>query len=735
MWNHAGKSRLIRKLGLIVLALFLAFQFVGADPPHAIADRDEAHASENQGRHGDRGRDSSDNGRRPHGNDNSAGGQGVSQTDGPDSAGKGNTGGKPGKSDPDDRPDRNNGRPEDSPGPGEDKDKDSPEQVKEPDSEANDGDSEADKSEATDQPQDIEDNDEPPNNDNSDESEADESEDDEAGEDVEDSDDAQPSDTGSGVTIGAEGESNEDQDSTPAPNDPEDTADDGETSDEQAEQPEAEQPDDTDEGDDNGDTPTPNDPEDTGGEGAASDEQTEQPDADQPDADQPDATEEGNDNVDTPAPNEPEDTGGEGDTSDVQADQPDADQPDATEEGDDNVDAPAPNEPEGDDDEAATGASTEGVLLSQSNNPEFLCTWVLPDMQPDNGGDSGRDEDIQYDTSDAARMGDDDMEKRADPCSLNSDKRLTTPENASDLIQVRPVPGDKHGERIVQVWGALGGDTDAEVSWQVLYPDDTEKAQLLPQRIGGDAQTRIEECRQLGDANTVASMFRAAVSTGQLTANAVDDANFGLLAGCEEDLIGLYQASFSISSEEPCGQYTILGEAMKGDGKSEISGTIDVLCFWYLEIDFDNVDWGRLTPGHAKHVSGNLEWEPKDEALPTIRNLGNHGLGVGVSFSPMQRVDEDGKPVSDDGGLIEQFGACFGDSDDAMECLKDIPASTNALFDDSPDRVLCASQPGRLDLSLHVPETLTEGRYAGRVYVLARSVHGVCETDQEHDSD
>jgi hypothetical protein len=163
------------------------------------------------------------------------------------------------------------------------------------------------------------------------------------------------------------------------------------------------------------------------------------------------------------------------------------------------------------------------------------------------------------------------------------------------------------------------------------------------------------------------------------------------------------------------------------------SNFIDVICYIHLNLDFNSVNWGQITPGRTKVLSGNLIFSP-DDGAPTVHNGANRGLGVSVHFSEMLQVDADGNPI-DGAKAINRFDACFGKSPSTIQCIGQPPdnpilASQVTAFDDAPQRVLCANDNGKLDLSIHPDSSLPAGTHAGREEVIARAVPLLCPKDR-----
>jgi hypothetical protein len=218
-------------------------------------------------------------------------------------------------------------------------------------------------------------------------------------------------------------------------------------------------------------------------------------------------------------------------------------------------------------------------------------------------------------------------------------------------------------------------------------------------------------------------MFEAAVGTHQLGGSVVDDAADGLAAGCQRGDVDLFYGTFAVSNQDPCGEYRVQTRATAHGAQVVLTTYLDVICFQYVQVDFAQVDWGVVTPGSPSVLLGDLTFGGPGNR-PTLRNGGNDGLGVAISFAPAVRMDAAGHAIPG-GGEIAEFGACLGRSATTLQCIDRIGAG-QVSFDGQRERVLCANETGRLDLYAYPPPGLTDGRYVGSVSVMGRSVPNVC---------
>ena len=374
---------------------------------------------------------------------------------------------------------------------------------------------------------------------------------------------------------------------------------------------------------------------------------------------------------------------------------------------------------------------TRAEVTSNNTPPVIECKWELPDMQPGIVGNEFPEAEKQYGTVSNAHQHDDDMATGPDvspACGGPPDTLPTQPDGVRSMIQVRPMPDDQPEERRVQLWMAVdhpnGISNISDVFWKVFHPDGSFKVQVHG--------TKVEpaDCASLGSSTETGKMFESAVHTGQVSAAAVDDLNKGLVAKCQQSEKAIYYAQFSISKEQPCGEYRVEASAVASGAETVLTNYIDVTCFYFMQTDFCDVDWGTVTPGLTDIVSGDLLWNPECDTAPTVRNVGNHGMGLSINFDQMVQVGPDGLPIPG-GKTIDDFDACFGKTPATIQCIDPIPASVTVPFDNDPARVLCSNEDGKLDLSIHPPSTLPAGDYAGGVDLWARAVHDICPTDQE----
>lgn len=410
--------------------------------------------------------------------------------------------------------------------------------------------------------------------------------------------------------------------------------------------------------------------------------------------------------------------------------------------------------------------NTNAVISGVGVAPVIECKWELPDMQSGFTDGTFPDGRIQYQlnaTPTGAHVHDDDMSPSAGPslspaCTLPAGVGAPsmpghmipagtpgagTPSASAvhKMIQVVPNPQNTPEPRRIQLWMAVdnpnGISAIADVFWKIYHPNGTLKVQVhgTPVPVLG---CDPDSTGSLGDAAAVGKMFEAAVDTGQLSAAAVNDPARGMVVKCLESEKRIYYNYFDLHKEQACGEYRIDATAVGATGATDtLTNYIDVECVFYLKIDFNTVNWAGIAPGYADVVSGDLVWDVPPDNAPTVRNVGNTGMGLAVLFTPMvgqQNFDKE----------ITTFDACFGKDALHLQCIgRDpdppappqpwnyIPAGAVTPFDNDPNRVLCSDQDGKLDLSIHPPYGLPADTYLGTLTVIGRLVPDVCEVDQE----
>ena len=376
-------------------------------------------------------------------------------------------------------------------------------------------------------------------------------------------------------------------------------------------------------------------------------------------------------------------------------------------------------------------------------------------------------------------------------------------------ITVMPIPHEDPDsdvpQRWIQLWAALDHTTGVElignVYWRVYHPDGSSKIQVHGTRIGdpdgrytdgpiyiyngagqivgcclpgtdedndvqfgtvNSASRLFDECEGLGTSSLEGSMFHAAGNvahaTGQIENATIDDIPDGLVYKCTQAEKAIYYAKFTVDKDQPCGRYRIEAYAVDSNTRFApvMTNYIDIVCFTYMNLDFNGLAWGDLINGTSNKINGDNVWDanPNEAASAdhpgTIHNGGNHPMGIHLKYSEM---------TTSDGKIIDKFDACFAREFAALVCWgtsttlsgefpEDIiqadewvgfgdpsyidPVGSNDTngLEVLSDRwkggwaqVLCANDTGKIDFSVW-PRTFQEqGSYTGTVTIHSHSVH------------
>jgi hypothetical protein len=379
---------------------------------------------------------------------------------------------------------------------------------------------------------------------------------------------------------------------------------------------------------------------------------------------------------------------------------------------------------------------THAVVGTSGNPPNIECKWELPDMDSAVPG-------IQY-TKAPGHIHDDDMSVVPDadnnssngiqvPCAGPPDSNPSMPDGVMHMIQVKPNLENLPEERRIQLWAGvdspIGIDSIIDVYWDIYHPDGTHKVQVHAIGENADPLTagRVTDvdgnCTAFGSgaSGSDGDMFEAAVHTGQMTAAAADDVNKGMIARCQQHEKALFYAEFQLSKDQMCGPYRVVLTVNSTGGTATMTNTIDIICVQAIKIDFNVVDWANITPGLKDVVSGDLIWDVPPDNHPTVKNIGNDGMGLKLHFSEMTG------PLK---GKITLFDAKFGRDPAHLQDIDPIEASHWVEFDADPWRVLCANEIGKLDLSIHPPDPLVPDTYEGTLDICGVPRPDECEGNQ-----
>ena len=362
-------------------------------------------------------------------------------------------------------------------------------------------------------------------------------------------------------------------------------------------------------------------------------------------------------------------------------------------------------------DDVSTGAEIGG---GDDFAPEIVCKWELPDMNSFEPG-------MQYDDDD------DPSWDAGYPCN-GVDPELVY-NQGHIVIQVRANPHDLPEERVIELWSAVRGsnsvsDVDS-VFWDVYHPAIGPWGETpIPYADGSfKVQAHGYEAGPPQDYGAFfdnglyyvygGSMWAAAYETGQIAGDTIQSQQ-GLIARAAQNDIILFKSYFTLSKHQPCGPYDVYNYATFLGQTTTIHNQIWVECFTHLKTDFDNVNWGSITPGGVDWVYGDLYFDHQGNSpYPTVGNIGSGGMNVAIEFSDMIR-EEDQDP--DTIKRITDFDAAFGINPDYLSYVFGLGGEV-LEFGPGYHQYLCANEVGKLDLSIHPPIGLPAGNYVGDLTV------------------
>lgn len=387
---------------------------------------------------------------------------------------------------------------------------------------------------------------------------------------------------------------------------------------------------------------------------------------------------------------------------------------------------------------------TEVNITSTGNPPSIECAWALPDMSSTDTATPA----IQY--TNAFGDSDDDVpQKTTSPCDLpGGGLHPTQPNGATHTVQVRPNPEDQPEARRIELWAAVDGPNGdvgsiTGVFFKVFHPDGSFKLEVDPPQVGQPMDPGVTRPVSRYAPNVPvdpkcagpAGMFAAAGpqttpnpgATGQLTDKAINQTtpDQGIVALCRQGVKALYTGEFQVSKHQPCGPYKVEVHALNNGAEDVQTYYLDIICFFSLAIDFNAINWGTVTSTSNPVVGGDLNFQPATSTAPTIKNVGNSGMGLSLTFTAMTIPGQAGSKT------INRFDAKFGRSAATLQTLDPIIAGQPAsgVFDTDRERTLCSNELGKLDVSLHPDSFVSPGHYEGDMFVIGRS-QPICPTDQ-----
>ena len=351
----------------------------------------------------------------------------------------------------------------------------------------------------------------------------------------------------------------------------------------------------------------------------------------------------------------------------------------------------------------AASVDTGAVVTGGSSPPIVNEKWELPDMDPTTGiqycfGQSGCQTDLN-----------------------NNDIYDADDEPLMTGMQMYPNLCDQPEVRQIEFWIAAedpDGLGDIAAVWSDVWEPPTEEGTCLdgsnPIPVSGLTglwcwkyqveldQVQCDEVGQYDDSVTPAILvvgpaLLAAVDTDQVTMAEAQQ----IVIRCHKHEKNVYKAVQLLHHHQPAGTYAVIGSAQDwGAGLGILINYFQVMPIIGLQIDFTVVDWGSILPNQTDWVSGDEDLTTP--AKPTVKDCGNVNMAVGLHFSEMLKVGDASKKIT-------SFDAKF------MGDQRDFVASVPQWFN------TCAipCHPKQLDLSIHPPDKLPPGVYAGTLDIYA----------------
>jgi hypothetical protein len=337
--------------------------------------------------------------------------------------------------------------------------------------------------------------------------------------------------------------------------------------------------------------------------------------------------------------------------------------------------------------------------------PVIHCTWVLPDMGPDPADGH------QYDRDGLA----DDLPEPTvvAPCDLGDGVAPTLVAPAANLAQVLPNGADRPGPRRVEIWTAVSHAAGpAQVDGVAVAVRDPDGNTLVPSGTTAVVVPGPGTCADLD------APLDAAVRSGQLTQAAATSA-WGMAGLCADGWLHVTRHVVAIPVAAPCGAYAIDVTATSGEEEATLSVGFEVLCFHELAADFDAVDWRDLVGGAVSVAAGDTD--PNTPDRPTVENVGNTPLVVGLTFRPLCLTTDPDVCIGEFGAEL-QVAASAGRSR-----IEPAPPGTELTGPpDDANAVVCPGERARLDLLAATPPGVAAGRYAGSVRIVGIGTGAPC---------
>jgi len=173
----------------------------------------------------------------------------------------------------------------------------------------------------------------------------------------------------------------------------------------------------------------------------------------------------------------------------------------------------------------------------------------------------------------------------------------------------------------IVVSDAESRDTISDVFIDIFHPDGSFKYQAHATKI--ESQLEVEECKD------------AALEAGLITSSDHDDIDYNIFS---QQNWYMYKVYLPMYYHQPSGLYDC--ETYAVDSQSRVSENKTVSFEWiagtYLQLDFENIEFGSIQPGAWKIINGDLDMTTQS---PTLKNEGNTEILVGLEFEEFRGIE------------------------------------------------------------------------------------------------
>lgn len=182
---------------------------------------------------------------------------------------------------------------------------------------------------------------------------------------------------------------------------------------------------------------------------------------------------------------------------------------------------------------------------------------------------------------------------------------------------------------------------------------------------------------------------------------------------CASGSRALYRSALPISYRDQCGTYELETSIETGPVEKL---SFENECFVAVDLDFAAISWGRIVPGAVSGVTGDLEWQRRGTGGPSVKNIGNAPMILGITFSPLSMAGE----APGTSTPLQEFRACLGTAPGEPRCAEAIRANETTWIGETLGQAVCPGQMARLDVFVVPPQTVPQGDYEGSLSLPAR---------------